>query len=162
MTNQILFYKLKEYYGAFGNFSKYTVQYKNLVAPTSEHMFQALKFYPHNPELVQKVLEQPTPKDAANMGRDRSLPLRKDWEQPIENSPHPDVVLTKDLVMLDVVMDKFTRHDDLKSLLLSTGNATIVEDSPIDWYWGWGKDHTGQNKLGKILMIVREILKNDY
>lgn len=159
MSDIILFYRLKEIYGAFGNFSKHEVNYKGLAAPTSEHMFQAMKFYPDNLDIVKQIIEQPTPRDAANMGRDKSLPLRKDWDKPIENSPHPDIVLTKDLVMFEIVMDKFTRHEDLKQLLLSTGTATIVEDSPIDWYWGWGKDHTGQNKLGKILMVVRETIR---
>lgn len=160
MQNQILFYKTKETYGAFSNFSHHSVHYKGMVAPTSEHMFQAMKFYPDNPDIVKQVLEQPTPREAAKLGRDKSLPLRKDWDKPIENSPHPDIVFTKDLVMFEIVMDKFTRHEDLKQLLLSTGDAIIVEDSPIDWYWGRGKDHTGQNKLGKTLMVAREIIVN--
>jgi predicted NAD-dependent protein-ADP-ribosyltransferase YbiA (DUF1768 family) len=36
-----------------------------------------------------------------------------------------------------------------------------VENSPIDYYWGCGKDGSGKNKLGQILMEVREILRNE-
>jgi predicted NAD-dependent protein-ADP-ribosyltransferase YbiA (DUF1768 family) len=40
------------------------------------------------------------------------------------------------------------------------GNA-IVENSPFDDYWGCGKDGSGQNKLGQILMEVRELLRHE-
>jgi predicted NAD-dependent protein-ADP-ribosyltransferase YbiA (DUF1768 family) len=46
-------------------------------------------------------------------------------------------------------------------LLLSTGNATLIEDSPMDFYWGCGSDGTGKNMLGKILMEYRDILNSD-
>jgi ribA/ribD-fused uncharacterized protein len=42
---------------------------------------------------------------------------------------------------------------------LSTGDEEIVEDSPIDSYWGCGADGKGQNNLGKILMEVRSRLR---
>jgi predicted NAD-dependent protein-ADP-ribosyltransferase YbiA (DUF1768 family) len=34
-----------------------------------------------------------------------------------------------------------------------------VENAPGDYYWGIGKNGTGLNKLGKILVSVREQLK---
>lgn len=37
----------------------------------------------------------------------------------------------------------------------------IVEDSPIDSYWGCGADGLGKNMLGKLLMKLREELKNE-
>jgi ribA/ribD-fused uncharacterized protein len=45
--------------------------------------------------------------------------------------------------------------------LLSTGNQLIVENSPVDYYWGCGADGSGKNMLGKILMEVREILRKE-
>ena len=42
-------------------------------------------------------------------------------------------------------------------MLLSTGNQVLIEHSN-DRYWGDGLDGTGQNKLGKILMEVRDKL----
>ncbi len=53
---------------------------------------------------------------------------------------------------------KFQTHRDIRDILLSTGNAEIVENSPIDFYWGCGADGSGKNMLGKILMEVRDIL----
>ena len=32
-----------------------------------------------------------------------------------------------------------------------------VENSPIDYYWGCGADGSGENRLGAILMEVRQI-----
>ena len=61
--------------------------------------------------------------------------------------------------MFRAVLKKFKTHDKLKELLLSTGEQNIVENAPGDNYWGIGKNGTGLNKLGKILVSVREQLK---
>ena len=61
--------------------------------------------------------------------------------------------------MFRAVLKKFKTHDKLKELLLSTGEQNIVENAPGDYYWGIGKNGTGLNKLGKILVSVREQLK---
>jgi hypothetical protein len=113
---------------------------------TSEHYFQAQKFV--GTPYLEKVRQTKTPKDAANIGRDRSLPLRRDWEQ------------VKDDVMQKAVLKKFQTHADIQEILLSTSDVLLVENSPIDYYWGCGKDGTGKNRLGQILMEVREILRN--
>ena len=81
------------------------------------------------------------------MGRDRKHPLRKDWEQ------------VKDEIMQQGVLRKFETHADIREILLVTGDELIVENSPIDYYWGCGKDGSGKNRLGEILMTVREILR---
>lgn len=60
--------------------------------------------------------------------------------------------------MFEAVLNKFQTHKDLSELLLSTGGNDIVENAPGDYYWGCGKDGSGLNKLGKILMRVRDSL----
>jgi hypothetical protein len=97
---------------------------------------------------AENVRQTKTPNDAAKMGRNRSLPLRCDWEQ------------VKDDMMRKVVLQKFTIHADIREILLSTGSEVLVENSPIDYYWGCGKDRSGKNRLGQILVEVREILRN--
>ena len=84
---------------------------------------------------------------AARMGRSRKRPLRKDWES------------AKDAIMHEAVLAKFTQHDDLREILLNTGDAEIVEHTANDRYWGDGGDGRGKNMLGKILMRVREELR---
>jgi len=46
----------------------------------------------------------------------------------------------------------------LRETLLATGDSTIVEHTKNDAYWGDGGDGTGKNRLGEILMLVRELL----
>jgi N-glycosidase YbiA len=133
-------------YGCFSNFSAHGFMLDELYWATSEHYFQAQKFV--GTPYLEKVRQTKTPKDAANMGRDRSLPLRADWEQ------------VKDDVMRKAVLQKFRTHADIQEILLATGDEVLVENSPIDYYWGCGKDGSGKNKLGQILMEVREVLRN--
>lgn len=82
------------------------------------------------------------------MGRDRKRPLRADWEK------------VKDDIMRRGVLGKFETHADIRALLLATGNEPIIENAPSDYYWGCGQDGTGQNKLGKILTEVRNLLRD--
>jgi len=144
----IYFYVEREKpYGCFSNFSAHGFMLNDLYWATSEHYFQAQKFV--GTPYSEKVRQTKTPKDAANRGRDRSLPLRPDWEQ------------VKDDVMHKAVLQKFTTHADIREILLATGDKVLVENSPIDYYWGCGKDGNGKNKLGQILMAVRETLRSE-
>lgn len=141
MSEVINFYSLKEPFGFFSNFSIHPITLKNQTWPTSEHYFQAQKFEGTKFEAAVRRCE--TPREAAEMGRDRSLPLRTDWLQ------------VRDDVMRDAVYAKFSQHHNLQTQLLSTGDAILVEHTTNDSYWGDGGDGSGQNMLGKILMEVR-------
>jgi ribA/ribD-fused uncharacterized protein len=85
--------------------------------------------------------------EAAQIGRNRTLKLRCDWEE------------VKRQVMWQGVLTKFLTHTDIQSILLNTGEELIVEDSPTDYYWGCGQDRTGQNQLGQILMNARQEIR---
>jgi ribA/ribD-fused uncharacterized protein len=61
--------------------------------------------------------------------------------------------------MRRAVRAKFQTHADIREILLGTGDAPIVENAPGDYYWGCGKDGSGKNRLGQILMEVREALR---
>jgi len=56
---------------------------------------------------------------------------------------------------------KFTQHPDLRTLLLGTGDEEIVENAPGDYYWGCGKDGSGKNRLGALLMELRAELRQE-
>ncbi len=142
----IYFHSTREVpYGCFSNFSAHGFELDGHWWPTSEHYFQAQKFAdtPH----MEALRQARTPKQAAEMGRDRKRPLRRDWEQ------------VKDDVMRRAVLRKFERHADLRAILLATGDEEIVENAPGDFYWGCGADGSGKNMLGRILMETREILR---
>jgi ribA/ribD-fused uncharacterized protein len=80
-----------------------------------------------------------------------------------------------DKVREDVVyhgcLAKYTQNPSLKEEMLKTGDMILVEASPYDKIWGIGlsENHPdaadeskwqGQNLLGKVLMRVRDTLRN--
>jgi ribA/ribD-fused uncharacterized protein len=142
----IQFYSVSGEYGCFSNFSPHRITLKGKTWPTSEHYFQAQKFAETPDE--EEVRQAESPMVAARMGRSRKRSLRKDWEA------------IKDSIMYEAVLAKFTQHDDLRQVLLATGDGTIVEHTENDRYWGDGGDGSGRNKLGQILMRVREELRH--
>lgn len=62
----------------------------------------------------------------------------------------------KDEVMLKAIRAKVEQHSEVKEMLLSTENAILVEHTENDYYWCDGGDGSGKNRLGKILMKVRD------
>ena len=144
MVTVINFYYVDEEFGEFSNFAAYPIELDGQTWPTTEHYFQAQKFA--GTDHAEAVRLEPSPMKAAKMGRDRSRPLRPDWDA------------VKDDIMRKAVEAKFTQHEELRNLLRSTGQATLVEHTKNDAYWGDGGDGTGQNMLGKILMELRDRL----
>jgi ribA/ribD-fused uncharacterized protein len=141
----INFYSTGGDYGCFSNFSRHPIFLKRKRWPTSEHYFQAQKF-PGEPD-EEEIRMAGKPSIAADKGRDRKRPLRRDWES------------VKEQVMLDALRAKFTQHEVLKAILLGTGDAVLVEHTVNDSYWGDGGDGSGRNRLGQLLMKVREELR---
>lgn len=142
----IYFYAPREVpYGCFSNFSRHGVELDGLWWPTTEHYFQAQKFA--GTPFAEQVRLATSPKQAAELGRNRACPLRSDWET------------VKDAVMLKAVRCKFETHSELRQLLLDTRDEEIVENAPRDYYWGCGADGSGKNQLGQTLMQVRAILR---
>ena len=147
MPETIYFYSTADEYGFFSNFSGHSIRLKGKKWPTSEHYFQAQKF--HNTAHREQIRKAKSPMQAARMGRDRKKRLRRDWES------------VKVGVMRAAVYAKFTQHQDLQLMLLATGDARIVEHTVNDDYWGDGGDGSGRNMLGRILMEVREQIRQE-
>ncbi len=147
-NTQINFYSTKDEYGCFSNFARAPFEVDGKVWLTSEHYFQAMKF-PDAPEYQEKIRTTPSPMVAARLGRSRSVPIRKDWES------------SKDDIMREAVRMKFTHNLEMRKILLSTGDAQLVEHTKNDRYWGDGGDGSGKNMLGKILMEVRDELRRN-
>ena len=143
----INFYSTKDAYGCFSNFAAYPFRLKNKTWKTSEHYFQAQKFAGTEHEEELRLVASPMV--VARMGRSRQRPLRPDWEK------------VKDDIMREALRAKFTQNEELKKILLETGDALLVEHTRNDSYWGDGGDGSGKNMLGKLLMELREELKNE-
>jgi N-glycosidase YbiA len=129
-------------YRFLSNFWPAEVVFEGITYPTAEHAYQAAKSL--DPIDRQRIAVSPTPAEAKRAGR--ALKPREDWET------------AKFDVMERVVRDKFTRHADLRTQLLTTGDAQLIEGNT----WGdrvWGVyQGEGENRLGLILMKVRDEL----
>ena len=91
------------------------------------------------------------PSQSKKLGR--QVLLRNDWEE------------VKDKVMYDVCYAKFTQDEELKNKLLATGNRELIEANlHNDKCWGMvynnkTRSYEGENRLGIVLMKLRENLK---
>ncbi len=134
----INFYSTSDDYGDFSNFAAWPIKVDGKTWPTSEHYFQAQKFL--DEKYREEIRRVSSPMVAARMGRDRSKPLRKNWES------------VKEQVMRKALRAKFEQHAELRALLLATAPAKLVEHTENDAYWGDGGHGKGKNRLGYLLM----------
>lgn len=144
---------IKEFAGIYAflsNFWTSPIEFEGIVYPTNEHFFQAMKTL--DPKARKAIAAAPTPGKAKQMGR--NVQLRADWEQ------------IKEEVMLQGLRLKF-KDPHLRISLLMTGDQELVEGN---WWCDqtWGsctcekhKHIPGENKLGKLLMQVRNELKEE-
>ncbi len=131
-------------YRFLSNFHMAPVWYEGILYPSTEHAYQAAKTLD---ESVRMEFLGLTCGKAKNKGQE--IGLRDNWDT------------IKYDVMFAVVFDKFFRHQDLKELLLSTGDKYLEETNHWgDKYYGVCEGE-GKNVLGKILMQVRDVIRNN-
>lgn len=141
----IKFWTPKGFNGFMSNFYEAPFVVNGVTYPTNEHFFQSQKFAGTSAE--QYILSLSTPAETAKEGKRRDFPLRKNWEE------------VKEEIMLIGLRAKFSQNDEIRKKLLNTGDAVLIENSPYDYYWGAGADGSGKNRLGVLLMQVREEFK---
>lgn len=130
--------------GPFSNFFQSPIEIDGRVWQTVEHYFQAMKS--NDPKVQEHIRTCKGPATAKKMGR--SATLRPDWEH------------VKEDVMVQALRVKF-KNPSLRLALLETGTSQIIEDAPWDEYWGSGKSGRGKNRLGVLLMKVRQEIAYD-
>lgn len=144
---------IKEFDGIYAflsNFWTSPIEFEGIVYPTNEHFFQAMKTL--DPKARKAIAAAPTPGKAKRMGR--NVQLRADWEQ------------VKEEIMLRGLRLKF-KDPHLRISLLMTGDQELIEGN---WWHDntWGncsceRCHVihGRNLLGKLLMKVRQEIKEE-
>ena len=131
----------------FSNFAAFGFEADGVHWPTVEHYFQAQKFEgPGAAEFRELIRTAASPKEAKRLAWSGTLPIRPDWDS------------VRDDVMRHALSLKFA-NPVLRDLLLSSGNRPLIEDSPFDRYWGAGKGGRGKNRLGVLLMELRDRLR---
>lgn len=138
---------LKEYF-FLSNFYQHDLipdmKWPDIKYHTVEHAFQAAKSLDRSERM--RISELATPSDAKFAGR--RVNLRQDWEE------------IKIDVMKHYLREKFS-ISKLRERLLATEDAILIEGNN----WGdttWGQvNGEGKNYLGKLLMEIREEVKED-
>ena len=143
----IRFYSQSDTHREFSNFAPFGIDLDGAWWPTVENYYQAQKF--SDSALRQSIRKAAKPAIAKSLADHNKAAIRADWDA------------VKDEVMYRAVRRKFERHDELKAMLLATGDEELVEAAPTDTYWGVGRDGTGQNKLGKIMARIRDELRHE-
>ncbi len=146
---EIRFYRASEKpYGVFSNLFRREIEFENETFPTAEHAYQAAKA--RKPEVKAWLMAAPSPALLAMAAHGLYYwDVSEGWS-------------TKKFErMRRVLQAKFEQHDDLRTLLLSTGDRRLVEtatvDSPVNRLWG-EVNGVGKNMLGVLLMEVRSEL----
>jgi ribA/ribD-fused uncharacterized protein len=147
---EIRFYRANEKpYGAFSNLFKRTIIFEGTEFPTAEHAYQAGKA--RKSAVREWILNAPTPSLVAMAAHGLyTWDIVPNWSK------------IKFDRMREVLRAKYTQHDDLRELLLSTGEARLVEscrtDNPVNRTWG-EVNGKGLNMLGVLLMEIRDELQ---
>jgi predicted NAD-dependent protein-ADP-ribosyltransferase YbiA (DUF1768 family) len=173
MQHEIRFYKSSDPYYELSNFapSKFTVDGQEYI--NVEVYYQCQKFIHHHEYMaiianadspmkskllatqnknyrfasnwvVNKQTDKRLIVDIIDEYLDKGVKIRSDWDT------------ARTTVMETALRAKFTQNPHLKQLLLSTGDATLIEDSPTDYFWGIGACGNGKNMLGQLLMKLRQ------
>jgi len=141
----IIFFSQSETHREFSNFAPFAIDLDGAHWRTVEDYYQAQKFA--DPRLRQAIRKAEKPMIAKNLADKNKAAIRPDWDA------------VKDEVMYRAVKRKFELHEALRELLLASGQEDIAEIAPTDYYWGVGRDGTGQNRLGKIIERIRAELR---
>ena len=144
----------------FSNQAEYPIQINDIRYPSVEHYFQAMKAKEFGDnEVYEKILKTPSGKAVKALGKKVKNFHKEVWDGKREE------------IMMRGVKAKFVQHPELQKQLLDTGIRPIGEADARDSFWGIGtsenteksKDASkwkGQNKLGKIMVALRDEFKS--
>ncbi|MCK4544945.1 NADAR family protein, partial [candidate division WOR-3 bacterium] len=117
--DKIGFYIRNKPYGFMSNFWRAEQTIGGITYPTNEHYYQSMKA--KDPKIREWIANSPKAWNSMKAGRS----LR-------ENEMHDDWDEYKVDFMLTGLRAKFQQNEDLKKMLLETGDAHLYGDSPID------------------------------
>jgi hypothetical protein len=129
------------------SYSKLEFELDGAQWPSVEHYYQGMKF--EEGELRESIRSADHPENAAKIAKANKGKVREDWAQ------------IREVMMTRAVYIKCRTHESVTNALLAIDEQEIVESSQYDYFWGCGRDGRGQNAFGKVLMAVREKLKEE-
>ncbi len=144
---------VKDEHGWLGNMAPFPVEFDNELWPTTEALFQSLRF--DGEEIRSEIRRQKSPMTAKMIAK-----KHKKW---MVVEPMSDADLDNMRLCLRL---KAVQHPQLQDMLVQTGDALIVEDCTkrqraSGLFWGAAMidgQWAGQNWLGRLWMEYRDSL----
>lgn len=150
----------REAFGFLSHFHPVEIELDGERWPTVEHFYQAQKSA--DPEYRQAIRAAESPGIAKRLAAPPDAPRKvssQSWFRRTGNLPRGDWHEVKLDLMRRADWAKFHQNPALGRLLLATGDAVLIEDSPFEPFWGIGQDGHGLNWAGRVLMEVRQRLR---
>lgn len=158
----IPFSRSKDPYGWLSNMSRYVIKYGGVDWPSTENLFQALRFSdPAKRERIRQI-------DNPFLSKEETKKIAAEKWYDVEPRSEEDLDNMRVCVRL-----KLEQYPDLQRVLMNTDDKLLIEDvtarcqrkiGKSDIFWGMMlKDGvwTGDNWLGKIWMEERDRLNNE-
>ena len=163
--NRILYFQRdREQFLFFSHFHPSPIVLDGETWPTVEHYFQAQRS--RDPAYRQAICKEKSPGKVKHLSKSPDDTTRGgkrfSWFRSNHAVPRADWAEVELDVMRKADGAKFTQNPDFSVLLLATGDADLIEDSPWDAFWGIGADGSGLNWAGKILMEIRRELRASH
>ena len=145
-----VFRRTRDRWGELSNFAPCVIGVNGLTAYHSEGLYQACRF-PDRADIQRMVCAERNPMTSKQVAHKHVELSRSDW------------MSNRIATMRWVLRVKLAQHfDTFGQVLENTGDMPIVEYSRFDDYWGadyQGEHMVGQNALGRLLMELREELR---
>lgn len=141
---------IKEFQGEYrwlSNFEWVNIKLDGIIYPSVEHAYQSAK---SDLGIWKKRCASQYYKPGFIKQLSRSIKVVPNWS------------IIKDDIMVECVTQKFNK-EPFRTKLINTDTLYIQEGNlHKDTYWGVNlRTGKGQNKLGKLIMSIRDSLKND-
>jgi ribA/ribD-fused uncharacterized protein len=150
-SGKIIGFYPREFY-VFDNFSSFGVDYNGRYYATSEHAYQAAKFWNTAPELAERIATARSADDACRTAKANDDKCPKNWDE-------IKVGIMEEIVRAKVAQNPYVLYKLEQAAEL---DLEIVEDSTKDDFWGWGPNRDGRNELGKIWMKLRDEVREGW
>ncbi|KAI0028427.1 hypothetical protein K488DRAFT_58656 [Vararia minispora EC-137] len=125
--------------------SPHAILYGDGYYPTALHLFEALKFLPHRPDIAEMIRQAPS-NALARLSKRHARAMRADW----------DYVAVQ--MMDEALYHKFCQHVEAREVLLGTGSSQLVFEAGEEPFRDFGLQENG---MARSLERVRsKLLRN--